>query len=143
MCKAPLCEFDFNSRSEEGNEDDFGEDDEEVHVQENSEWHEKGNQQVNGHQDENAEYGDGVRGKNSNVVGKQRSKWWRVECNLVDDNGVFITKGQVVACGPHETILNDQLGEDHVGLWILYCHGIVLTWMIIWKWLLAQMIFDE
>jgi hypothetical protein len=37
VCKAPLCEFDFNSRSEEGNEDDFGEDDEEVHVQENSE----------------------------------------------------------------------------------------------------------
>jgi len=57
------CEFGSDSRNKEESEDDIGEGDEEDRVQENSEWHEEGNQQVNGHQHDNAKYGDGVRGK--------------------------------------------------------------------------------
>jgi len=65
-----------------------------------------------------------------------------VECDLVDDAGVFFAKGHVVACDPQETILDDRLGKDHVGLCILYCPTIVPTMMTIWKWPLAQTIFD-
>jgi hypothetical protein len=42
----------------------------------------------------------GVRGKNSNILGRRQFKWWGVECDLVDDAGVFLTKGRVVACDP-------------------------------------------
>ncbi len=48
-----------------------------------------------------------MRGKNSNVVEKQRSKWGGIECDLVDDGGVFIAKGQVVGCDPHEAIFDN------------------------------------
>ncbi len=48
----------------------------------------------------------------------------------------------MVACNPHEAILNDWLGEDHVGLCILYYLAIVSIVMTIWKWLLVQTIFD-
>jgi hypothetical protein len=71
-----------------------------------------------------------------------QSKWWRVECGLVDNGGVFIAKGWVVVCNPHETVLDDWFGEDHVGLSILYCHTIVLAMTTIWKWLLVQTILD-
>ncbi len=43
-----------------------------------------------------------------------------VECDLVDNGGVFFVKDWVVACDLQEVILNDQLEEDHVGLCILY-----------------------
>jgi hypothetical protein len=46
----------------------------------------------------------------------------------------------VVACDPHEIIFNDWLGEDHVGLCILYSL-IILAMTTIWKWLLDQIIF--
>ncbi len=77
------------------------------------------------------------------MVGRQSFKWRRVECDLVDNGGVFIAKGQAVACDPQEAIIDDQPGEDHVGLCILYCRGTMLTVMIIWKWLLVQTIFDR
>jgi hypothetical protein len=48
----------------------------------------------------------------------------------------------VVACDPHEAVLDDRLGEDHVGLCILYCPAIVSIVMTIWKWPLAQKILD-
>jgi hypothetical protein len=60
----------------------------------------------------------------------------------VDDARVFLTKGCVVACDPHEAILNDWFKEDHVGLCILYCPTTVLAMMTIWKWPLAQTILD-
>jgi hypothetical protein len=55
---------------------------------------------------------------------------------------VFIAKGWVVTCDSHETVLDDQLGEDHVGLSILYCPMTMSTMITIWKWLLAQIILD-
>jgi hypothetical protein len=48
----------------------------------------------------------------------------------------------VVACDPHEAIFDDRLGEDHVGLCILYFLAIMSTMMTIWKWLLVQTILD-
>jgi len=98
--------------SKEGSENDIREGDEEAQVQENFEQHENGNKQVNGLQHDDAKCGDGV-------VKKQRFKWRGTECNLVDDDGVFIAKGQVATCDPQEVILDNQSGEDHVGLCIL------------------------
>jgi hypothetical protein len=48
----------------------------------------------------------------------------------------------MVACAPHEAILNDWFGEYHVGLCILYYPATMSTMMTIWKWPLAQMILD-
>ncbi len=87
-------------------------------------------------------YGHGVRGTISNITKTCWSKWWGIECDFVNNGGVFITKGQVVACDPHEEIFDDQLGEDHVGLCILYFPAIMSVVMTIWKWLLVQTILD-
>jgi hypothetical protein len=124
-----------DSISEEGIEEDIAEGDEEVSVEKD---YYQGN--VSGNDD--AIHGNGVRGTNSNIVGRCRFEWQGVECDLVNDGGVFIAKGQVVACDPHEAILDDQLGADHVGLCILYYLAIVSTMMTIWKWPLVQTIFD-
>jgi hypothetical protein len=78
-----------------------------------------------------------------NVVGRQRFKWRGAKCNLVDNDGVFIAKGQMAACDPQEIILDDQLDEDHVELCIWYYPGIVSIVMTIWKWSLAQTILDK
>jgi hypothetical protein len=67
----------------------------------------------------------------------RRKDWWEwqgSECELVDDVGVFIVTKHVIACDPNEVVLDNQLGEDHVGLSILYCSNNVSTIMIIWKW---------
>jgi hypothetical protein len=92
--------------------------------------------------DDDAMYGHGVRRKNSNITRSCWYVWQGVECDFVDNGGVFITKGWVVACDPHETILDDQLVEDHVELCILYYSIIVLTMMTIWKWPLVQTILN-
>jgi hypothetical protein len=49
----------------------------------------------------------------------------------VDVEGVFITRGQVIACDPREAMLDDDLGEDHVGILISYCPDDILTIMSI------------
>jgi len=60
----------------------------------------------------------------------------------VDDVGLFIVNGCVIACDLKEVVLDNQLGEDHVRTSILYCLNNVLAIMTIWKWLLAQTIVD-
>jgi hypothetical protein len=60
----------------------------------------------------------------------------------VDNVGVFLAKGHVVACDPYESILDDWLGKDHVGLCILYCPTTMSKLMTIWKWSVAQTILD-
>jgi len=44
-----------------------------------------------------------------------------VECELVDDVGLFVASGYVIPCDPRETIFDNKLGEDHVEVNILYC----------------------
>jgi len=61
-----------------------------------------------------------VKRINSNIMEKHQFKWLGAKCDFVDDGRVFIAKGQVVACDPQEIVLNYWLGEDHVGLCILY-----------------------
>jgi hypothetical protein len=79
---------------------------------------------------------------NPNFARRCRS-WWRgVECDLLNDDGVFIAKGQVIAYDPMEVVLDDWFGEDHVGLCIMYCLGIVSMVMTIWKWPLSWTILD-
>jgi hypothetical protein len=60
----------------------------------------------------------------------------------VDDVGLFIVSGCVIACDLKEVVLDNQLGEDHVRMSILYCLNNVSAIMIIWKWLLAQTVLD-
>jgi hypothetical protein len=60
----------------------------------------------------------------------------------VDDAGVFLAKGCVVTCDPQEVVLDDWLGEDHVGLYIFYCLSIMSTMMTIWKWPLTWTILN-
>ncbi len=61
----------------------------------------------------------------------------------MDDVGLFVANGHVIACDPREAILDNQLGEDHVRVSILYCPNNVSMVMTIWKWLLAQIIMDK
>ncbi len=68
--------------------------------------------------------------------------WWGVECELMDDVGLFIVNGHVIACDPKEAVFDNQLGEDHVGVNILYCPNNISMIMISWKWSLAQTIMD-
>jgi len=61
-----------------------------------------------------------------------------VECDLSNDAKVFIVSGLVIACDPKEVVIDNKLGEDHVGVSILYCPSDVSIVMIIWKWSFAQ-----
>jgi hypothetical protein len=65
-----------------------------------------------------------------------------VECDFVDDVGVYVASGCVIVYDPREALLDNQLGEDHVGVSILYCLNNVLVVMMIWKWPLVQMILN-
>jgi hypothetical protein len=65
-----------------------------------------------------------------------------VECDLVNDVGLFIASGHVIAYDPREAILDNQLNEDHVKVSILYCPNNVSAVITIWKWSLAQTIVD-
>jgi hypothetical protein len=47
-----------------------------------------------------------------------------------------------MACDPREEVLDNKLGEDHVGVNILYCPNNVLEVMTTSKWPLAQTIMD-
>jgi hypothetical protein len=87
-------------------------------------------------------HGHGVRGENSNILGRHQSKWRGAKCDLMDNVGVFLTKGHVVVCDSLEVVIDDRLGEEHVGLCILSCLAIVSIMMTIWKWPLAQIILD-
>jgi hypothetical protein len=49
----------------------------------------------------------------------------------MDDVGLFVTSGCVIACNLREVILDNQLGEDHVRVNILYCLNNVSMVMII------------
>lgn len=48
---------------------------------------------------------------NSNILGRCKSQWRGVECDFLNDNGIFITKGLVINCNPMGVVLDDQLGE--------------------------------
>ncbi len=79
---------------------------------------------------------------NPNFARRCRFQWRGVEFDMLDDDGIFIVKGQVIVYDPMEAILNDKLGEDHVGLCIMYCLVIVSTVMMISKWPLSRTIID-
>jgi hypothetical protein len=72
--------------------------------------------------EEEQEWGDiENRGRNSHILPKGRFACWGVECELVDDVGLFVASGYVIPCDPRETIFDNKLGEDHVEVNILYC----------------------
>jgi hypothetical protein len=126
-------EFESNSMNEKGSEKNITKGDEEVGSKQNKEDYNQGNACVN----DDVMHGHGVRGKISNILQIRRFEWRGVKCDLVDNVGVFLAKDHVVACDPHEATLDDQLGEDHVGLCILYCPVTMSIMMTIWKWTLA------
>jgi hypothetical protein len=79
---------------------------------------------------------------NSNILANCRCLWQGAECDLVNDVKVFIVSECVITCDPRKVVFDDQFGEDHVGLNILYCLNNVSVVMIIWKWSLSQTILD-
>ncbi len=81
-------------------------------------------------------------GRNSRIPLKGRFAQQGAKHELVDDVGLFIASGHVIACDPRETIVDNLLGEDHVKMSILYCLNNILAVMTIWKWPLAQTIVD-
>jgi len=66
------------------------------------------------------------------------NNWCEKECNLQDPEGVFLVKGCVMASNLREVILENILGDDHVGLTILYCPRNISMVITIWKWSLVQ-----
>jgi hypothetical protein len=59
--------------------------------------------------------------KEASLIGP--SSWCKKECNFLDLEGVFFTKGCVATFNLREAILDDILGHDHVGLTIFYYTG--------------------
>jgi hypothetical protein len=99
------------------------------------------NEEGNG--EEKEEQGDNENERrNFCIPSKGRFVWQSVECDLADDVGLFIVSGFVIDCDLKEAILDNQLGEDHVKMSILYFLNNVSTVMTIWKWPLAQTIVD-
>jgi hypothetical protein len=45
-------------------------------------------------------HGHGLWGRNSNILRWCWFKWQGVECDFVDNVGVFLAKGRVVTCDP-------------------------------------------
>jgi hypothetical protein len=60
----------------------------------------------------------------------------------MDYVGLFVANAHVIACDPREVVFDNKLGEDHVGVSILYCPNNVSAIMTIWKWPLVQTIVD-
>ncbi len=60
----------------------------------------------------------------------------------MDDVGLFVTSGYVIACDLREVVLDNKLSEDHVEMNILYCPNDISAVMTIWKWSLTQTIVD-
>ncbi len=101
----------------------------------NEGWNEEGNGK------EKQEQGDNEnRGRNFHILSKGKFAWQGVECELAGDFGLFVASGHVIAYDPREAIFDNQLGEDHVGVNILYYSNNISVVMTIWKWLLAQAI---
>jgi hypothetical protein len=97
-----------------------------------------------GNGEEEHERGDNENGRrNFHIMLKGRCVWQGVECELVDDVGLFIASGHVISCDPKEVVFDNQLGEDHVGVNILYCLNNISMVITIWKWPLAQTIVDR
>jgi hypothetical protein len=63
--------------------------------------------------------------------------WHGKEFDLLNPEGVLLTKGYVMVFDRKEIILDEILGHDHVSLTILYYLGDILVVMTIWKWLLT------
>jgi hypothetical protein len=73
-------------------------------------------------------------GSNTNVPSLRWCIWRGTKCGVVDVEIFFVVKKQVIASNPKEVALDDDLGEDHVGLFNLYCPNDISTIMNIWKW---------
>ncbi len=59
-------------------------------------------------------------GRNFCISSKGGCAWQGVECELVNDVGLFVVSGHVITSDPREAVLDNQLGEDHVSVSIFY-----------------------
>ncbi len=64
------------------------------------------NEEGNGKEEEERDDNENKR-RNSCIPSKGRFVWWGAECELVDDVGLFIAGGHVIACDPREVILDN------------------------------------
>jgi hypothetical protein len=90
----------FDSMSEERSEKNIAKGDEKVSGEENFEQNKEDYSQGNAHGIDDVVHGHCVRGTNSNIAGRHRFEQRRAECDLINDGGVFIIEGWVVACDP-------------------------------------------
>jgi hypothetical protein len=51
----------------------------------------------------------------------RHSNWCKKECDLQDFEGVFLVRSRGMASDLKEVILDNILGNDHVGLTMFYC----------------------
>jgi hypothetical protein len=85
-------EFGSNSLNKEGNEENIVESNEEVGGKESFEQNKEDYNHRNAHESDDTMHGHGVRGTNSNIMGRHWFTWQGATCNLVDDVGVFLAK---------------------------------------------------
>ncbi len=104
-----------DSISEEGIEEDIVEGDDEVSVGKNLERNEKDYYQGNVHGNDDAIYSNGVRGTHSNIVGRCRFEWQGVECDLVNNGGVFIANVEWLHVTHMKQFLMIDLGKTMLG----------------------------
>ncbi len=68
----------------------------------NEGWDDEGNGE------EEQEWGENENGGNiSHISSKGRCAWRGVECELVDDVGLFVVSGHIIACDPREAVLDN------------------------------------
>lgn len=62
----------------------------------------------------------GALSRNSHMPSFELCSWRKIKCDLVNEAKDFVVKRQVM-CDPREVVLDDDIGKDHVGLFILHC----------------------
>ncbi len=72
-------------------------------------------------------------GRNTNVPSLRQCSWRGTKCGVANVEFFFVAREQVIASDPKEVVLDDDLGEDHVGLLNLCCPNDISTIMSIWK----------
>ncbi len=108
--KSSIEGFGFDFYNQEGNEEEikikYDEREDEEILERNLEQHEQAIRQQN--EDKHGEGYAEYRGAgNPNFARRCRFQWRGVECDLLDDDGVFIMKGQVIAYDLMEPVFND------------------------------------
>ncbi len=64
------------------------------------------NEEGNGEKEKERSDNENKR-RNSHIPSKGRFAWWGAKCNLMDDVGLFVANGRVIACDPMKAIFDN------------------------------------